>query len=342
MTTLKRLGFACKFIDNVSQLDSIKPKDDCYKYNTGTTTRAWMNRQSRTVAEDKLWSIMKDNIESVKLLVEKVGTFPDRLRMLRVSSEVLPLYTEKDWSYFYRQPDVIQYMERHFKTVGDAARRLNVRLSMHPGQFCVLASETPSIVENSIDEFEYHVDMARMMGYGRTFQDFKINVHISGRLGPDGVRMAYNRLSTEARNCITIENEENSWGINDCLELSDILAIVLDIHHHFIREGEYIQANDDRVKRVIDSWRGIRPVCHYSQSREDLLAGHSVNELPHMETLLSKGYNKQKLRAHSDFYWNKAVNNWAYGFTNDFDMMLEAKGKNLATAKLYEEWKAFS
>lgn len=342
MTTLKRLGFACKFIDNVSQLDSIKPKDDCAKYNTGTTTRAWVNRQSRAVAEDKLWSIMKDNIESVKLLVEKVGTFPDRLRMLRISSEVLPLYTEKDWSYFYRQPDVIQYMERHFKTVGDAARRLNVRLSFHPGQFCVLASETPSIVENSIDEFEYHTDMARMMGYGRTFQDFKINVHISGRLGPDGVRMAYNRLSPEARNCITIENEENSWGIDDCLELSDILAIVLDIHHHFIREGEYIQPTDDRVKRVIDSWRGVRPVCHYSQSREDLLADHPVNELPQMDTLLSKGYNKQKLRAHSDFYWNKAVNTWAHGFTNDFDIILEAKGKNLATTKLYEEWKTIS
>ena len=47
------------------------------------------------------------------------------------------------------------------------------------------------------------------MGYGRTFQDFKINVHISGRQGPAGIKAVLPRLSQEARNCITIENEEN-------------------------------------------------------------------------------------------------------------------------------------
>jgi UV DNA damage endonuclease len=42
----------------------------------------------------------------------------------------------------------------------------------------VLASENPGIVDRSILEFEYHADLARWMGYGKTFQDFKINVHI--------------------------------------------------------------------------------------------------------------------------------------------------------------------
>jgi UV DNA damage repair endonuclease len=338
MTINKKIGFACKFIDSVSQVDGIKSKDNCAKYNTGTTTRAWVNRQSRSIAEEKLWDLMKDNIESVKLLVEKVGTFEPHLRMLRISSDVLPLYTEKDWSYFYHQPDVISYMERHFKAVGDAARRLDVRLSFHPGQFCVLASENPNIVNNSIDEFEYHTDMARYMGFGKSFQDFKINVHISGKLGPDGIRAAYNRLSPEARNCITIENEENSWGIDDCLKISDLVPIVLDIHHHFCREGEYIQVNDDRVKRVIDSWRGVRPVCHYSQSREDLLVGHSANSLPDMKMLLAAGYSKQKLRAHSDFMWNKEANKWANTFWDHFDVMVEAKAKNLASDQLAKSW----
>lgn len=338
MSINKKIGFACKFIDNVSQVDGIKPKDSCAKYNTGTTTRAWVNRQSRNIAEEKLWGLMKDNIESAKLLVEKVGTFQPHLRMLRISSDILPLYTEKDWSYFYRQSDVISYMERHFKAVGDAARRLDVRLSFHPGQFCVLASENPNIVNNSIDEFEYHTDMARYMGFGKSFQDFKINVHISGKLGPDGIRAAYNRLSPEARNCITIENEENSWGIDDCLKISDLVPIVLDIHHHFCREGEYIQVSDDRVKRVIDSWCGVRPVCHYSQSREDLLVGHSANSLPDMKMLLSAGYSKQKLRAHSDFMWNKEANKWANTFWDNFDVMVEAKAKNLASDQLAKSW----
>jgi UV DNA damage repair endonuclease len=201
----------------------------------------------------------------------------------------------------------------------------------------VLASENPGIVERSIEEFEYHADMARWMGFGRTFQDMKINVHISGKRGAQGIRDVYGRLSPEARNCITIENEENSHGLDNCLALADLVPIVLDIHHHWIREGEYIDPHSDRVDRVIGSWRGLRPTLHYSLSREDVLVGHDSQTLPDHAALLAQGYKKQKLRAHSDFYWNHAVNEWALSFRDRFDIMCESKGKNLSSRSLYEQ-----
>jgi hypothetical protein len=210
---------------------------------------------------------------------------------------------------------------------------------MHPGQFVVLASINEGIVGRSIEEFEYHADMAKWMGYGKTFQDFKINVHISGRAGPEGMRHTYGRLSPEARSCITIENEEITHGIDHCLSLSDIIPTVLDIHHHWVREGEYIHTGDDRCKRVIDSWRGTRPVIHYALSREDYLVGHDATCPPDHKALLETGHNKQKLRAHSDFYWNTATNKWALSFLDNFDIMCESKGKNLASLALYEQWK---
>jgi UV DNA damage repair endonuclease len=119
--------------------------------------------------------------------------------------------------------------------------------------------------------------------------------------------------------------------------LSDIIPTVLDIHHHWIREGEYIHAGDDRCKRVIDSWRGTRPTLHYSCSREDLLEGHDATTAPNLASLLEAGHKKQKLRAHSDFYWNRATNDWALSFSDNFDIMCESKGKNLASQKLYEQ-----
>jgi UV DNA damage repair endonuclease len=210
---------------------------------------------------------------------------------------------------------------------------------MHPGQFTVLASDNPDIVDRSIEEFEYHVDMARWMGYGSKFQDFKINVHIAGRAGPEGIRSAYKRLSPEARNCITIENEEISYGLDDCLELADLVPIVLDIHHHWCKTGEYLSNMDSRVKAVVQSWRGVRPTCHYSVSREDLLVGHDSLVPPNKHTLLQEGHKVQKLRAHSDFYWNTAVNEWALSFLKDFDIMCESKAKNLASFKLAEQAK---
>jgi UV DNA damage repair endonuclease len=114
------------------------------------------------------------------------------------------------------------------------------------------------------------------------------------------------------------------------LSISDIDPIVMDVHHNWIREGEYIQPGDDRVKRVIDSWRGVRPAMHYSVSREDVLVGHDPGTLPDMKKLLALGFKKQKLRAHSDFMWNRAVNEWAASFSTNFDIQVEAKGKNLA------------
>ena len=335
----KRIGFACKWIDRPDQVNGVKPKDDAKQYNTGTTTVAWLNRQSKQVAEDKLWELVKGNIEATRKLVEKVGNLDEHLRMVRLSSDILPVYTHPSWSYFYQLPDVRAYLEQGFSRVGELSRLQDVRLSMHPGQFVVLASDNADIVNRSIEEFEYHVDMVRWMGFGREFQDFKVNVHIAGRCGGEGIRQAYKRLSPEARNCITIENEEMKHGLDDCLAISDIVPIVLDIHHHLIREGEYIMAKDARVQRIIDSWRGIRPTIHYSISREDVLLDHCKLTLPDQQVLLEAGYKKSKLRAHSDFMWNNAVNEWALSFWDQFDIMVEAKAKNLASARLFEQAK---
>ena len=331
---IKRIGFACKWIDHAGQVNGIKATDDAKQYNTGGTTISWLNRQTREAAEQKLWDIMVQNIESTRRLVERVSRLDPHLRMVRISSDILPAYTESSWSYFWRRSDVMEYCARHFIAIGECARLNNVRLSFHPGQFTVLASDNPDIVNRSIEEFEYHTDMARWMGYGQTFQDFKINVHISGRQGPEGIRKALKRLSPEARNMLTIENEEISYGLDDCLELADVVPIVLDIHHHWIKTGEYLSPMDPRVDRVVQSWRGVRPTCHYSVSREDCLVDHDTTIKPEHSLLLENGYKKQKLRAHSDFYWNAAVNDWALGFTDQFDIMCESKGKNLASFAL--------
>ena len=336
------MGFACKWIDGPSQINGVKQKDECKQYNTGSTTVAWLNRQSREVAEQKLNDLMTGNIESVRKLVERVGDLDENLRMVRLSSDILPVYTEPTWGRYWRDPDVRAYCERAFGEVGALARERGVRLSMHPGQFTVLASDSPDIVNRSIEEFEYHVDMARWMGYGKTFQDFKINVHIAGRQGPAGIRSALARMTPEARNTLTIENDEMTWGIEDSLELINDCALVLDIHHHWIKTGEYIETTDDRVKRVIDSWRGVRPVIHYSVSREDCLVEHPGHIRPNLPALLDQGYKKAKLRAHSNFYWNTAVNEWALSFRDHFDIMCESKAKNLASFSLYNQAKELS
>ena len=334
----KRIGFACKYL-HPDQTQKPKVLEELQRPLTEKcTTVAWLNRQTRDVAEQRLWDIMVHNAAAAKRLVEYVGGLPDALRMVRLGSNQLPMYTQPAWSYYWRLPDVKRYAERAYAEVGKAARELDVRLSMHPGQFTVLASDNPDIVERSLEEFEYHADIIRWMGYGQRWQDFKCNVHISGKRGPAGIKDVLPRLSPEARNTITIENDENSWGLEASLELSSDVPLVIDIHHHWVKTGEYIGRDDVRINRIIDSWRGVRPAMHYSLSRESLLENARPSVQPDMDTLLESGYKKQKLRAHSDMCWNNACNDWALSFWDDFDIMVEAKHKNLASAQLYQHY----
>ena len=333
-----RVGFCCKYLHPDQTLKKKVLMEIQQQRTEKCTTVAWLKRQTREVAEQRLYDIMTHNMQSAANLVEYVGRLEPGLRMVRLGSNQLPMYTQPDFSYFWQQPEIKLELEKGYAQVGKLARQWDVRLSFHPGQFCVLASDSEDIVNRSIEEFEYHVDMVRWMGFGRKFQDFKCNVHISGRQGPAGIKRVLSRLSPEARNCITIENDEMSHGLDASLELSKDVALVLDIHHHWVRTGEYIEATDDRVLRVIDSWRGIRPALHYSVSREDILVDHDPNVRPDMETLLAQGYKKQKLRAHSDFYWNHAVNQWAATFARDFDIQCESKMKNLASHKFHNNY----
>lgn len=328
---VKRVGFPCKYMD-LNQNQSTKTlKEKQQYYSEKTTTIKWLESKSKKEAEKKLWEIITHNTRAAYNLIDYVGHLVPEQRMVRIGSDQLPGFTHPSLQYFWQQTDVLNYLEDNYRVAGDLARQLDVRLSMHPGQFVVLASASADIVERSLAEFEYHANLIRWMGYGKTFQDFKCNVHISGKQGPNGIKLILNRLSPEARNSITIENDEMTWGIDASLELEKDLALVLDIHHHWINTGEYIQASDDRVRRIIDSWRGVRPVIHYSVSPEHILNHHARDALPDLNALLAQGYNKTQLRQHSDLMWNSACNTWAGTFREHFDIMVEAKNKNLAS-----------
>ena len=331
---IKRIGFACKWAE-INKKGEIASTEGL---NTGGTTYAWAKRNTRSTVEDKMIEVAKKNIRNTHALVKKVAELPPELRMLRLTSDMLSFYTMDEYKDFWARQDVRDSLERWFSPIGEVARANDVRISFHPDQFVVLASDREEVVNKSIEEFEYHVDMARWMGYGNNFQDIKINVHISGRQGPEGIKRVMSRLSPEARNSLTIENDEMTWGIDASLELADTCALVLDIHHHWVKTGEYIENTDDRIKRIIDSWRGTRPVIHYSVSREDLLTDHCRDTRPDINTLLESGHKKQHLRAHSDYYWNRAVNDWAMTHNEWADVMCESKAKNLASFTLYDTY----
>ena len=94
-----KIGFACKYWHPDRSLSKRLLEEIERPYNERSTTITWLNRQTRDVAEERLWDIMVHNIQGMEKLIRYVGGLPDDLRMVRIGSNILPAYTQSDWCY---------------------------------------------------------------------------------------------------------------------------------------------------------------------------------------------------------------------------------------------------
>ena len=311
-----KLGFACKYLNS----------DGKQFFPFRATTRKRFLSLSHDERYQLLHEISVTNLNHLYQTLAQLATLPAPLRMMRIGSDLLPLYTVPEATPLFAA--FLPELHPLFARCGELARAKDIRLSFHPGQYTVLASDNPDVVTRALEDVEYHTRCASLMGYGKQFQDFKINIHMNGKAGFDGFKRAFAQLSPEAQRMLTVENDEISCSLDDVLQAAPLCPVVLDIHHHWVKESEFIQPDDPRVARVIDSWRGVRPVLHYSISQEGIIPPQGW---PDQAAL---GVSKSKLRAHSDYFFNPTLNGWALSF-QDFDIMCEVKMKNLAREPLY-------
>ena len=79
-----RVGFCCKYLHP----DQTQPKKVLMEIQQQRTekctTVAWLKRQTREVAEQRLYDIMTHNMQSAANLVEYVGRLEPGLRMVRL------------------------------------------------------------------------------------------------------------------------------------------------------------------------------------------------------------------------------------------------------------------
>src|SRR5215212_821420 len=264
-----KLGYCCKFIPENGDAEEAR------RMNLVGTTMTYLGRLGPVEAFEKLTAVVSHNLQALRHQIEEVASRPNLERLHRMSSDLLPGYTHPVCGSFYSDPDVRRMIASSLAATGEVARHADVRLSMHPSQFCVIASANEAAAINGIAEFEYHAEIMQHLGFDHGWHPHGAHINIHGgakAVGAEGIRAGLARLSETARNLITVENDEVSYGLDDLLPLADSVPIVLDLHHHWIASrGEYIEPEDPRVGRIVESWRGVRPLSHVSVSREDLL-----------------------------------------------------------------------
>lgn len=319
-----KIGFACKWQEpDGSQL---------LEHNTRSTTVTKLAGLKPAERGTYLEGLVQHNTTVTRWHLEQLASQPKHLRMMRLSGDMLPLFTHEAAQAYYASHEFKSAFLKRFAWLGNYARSNSIRLSFHPGQYTTLVSAKdmrPN--ERGIAEFEYHARIAEFMGYTDWHTDgFAINIHMGGKeVNIYTFERVIKSLSQTARNNITIENDEFSWGTLRVLNgIGHVCPIVLDVHHHWINSGEFIERSDPWMPHIIDSWRGVRPKLHLALSRRDLFKTPNMKKLPVLSRLLEAGYTKVDLRSHSDDMWHPATLDYIKGFVDTFDVMVECKTKN--------------
>ena len=128
----------------ISQCCQFNDKAQAKKYNFGTTTKTYALKEG---GKEKVQFKALHNCKQLLAVVrDHFPTQPKNLRSWRISSELFPCYTLDFTQEWYKE--IWEEITEILLEAGKYAKQNEVRLSVHPGQYTVLASDKPNVVEN--------------------------------------------------------------------------------------------------------------------------------------------------------------------------------------------------
>ncbi|MET3574445.1 UV DNA damage repair endonuclease UvsE [Bhargavaea ullalensis] len=251
-----------------------------------------------------------ENLKLTKRIIEwNIG---HGIKFYRMTSEMVVLATHPvnpwDWR---NDPDVIQICSE-IKALRDEH---GLRLSTHPGQYSVLNSPNPDVVDRTIADLDYHAALSELTGA----QDMIL--HLGGKYGDP--EAALGRLVNETRALpepilkrLRFENDDRTYNLEDVLSVSEATGVpaCFDIHHHRCNPAD--APLEGLIDRVYETWKTTgTPKVH-----------------------ISSGKTAPNDRRHHDFIFPEDVD-WLLDVLagRNADIMVEAKAKERAALGVIQE-----
>lgn len=278
--------------------------DEGISTNKGMIRRTYLDKGIQYASQLALM-----NVQALYKILE--WNIKNGISVFRITSELFP------WASEYKLEAMPDYSE--IRSVLEAAGKLPIRVSTHPGPFNKVAGSGATL-QNTITDLEIHSQLFDLMGLGPSHWN-KINIHVGGAYGDKLEtikRFAQNftLLSANLRKRLTVENDDKPglYNVADLKPLHDMIGIpiVFDYFHHKLHSGTL--AEEEAFHTAYATWT-MRPVFHYSSSRRE-------NEDP-----------TAKKEAHADYVYEK-IN--TYG--KELDIVLEAKMKEKALFKYQQDF----
>ena len=256
------------------------------------------------------------------------------ISMYRISSDIAPYLTHPEKTEFRHQ---VAEARADLAALGKAARVLGLRLSFHPSQYIILNSADSRLTTQSIHDIESQAEMLDVMELG---PEACIVIHTGGlyddRVGArDRWMKTYeDRLSPAARRRLVLENDDVSFSAADVLAIHQRVGVPLVFdHQHFWCLNPERLVLPDTVRKFLRTWPdGVRPKIHFSSPRTEM---RECIERDRKTKRRRKVLKPPLLTGHADFVNPIEFATFMRMMAGmDFDVMLEAKMKDLALARL--------
>jgi UV DNA damage endonuclease len=273
---------------------------------------------------------LRTSLEALRRILDHLDRTD--VRMYRMATALAPYASHPDLPQFH---DQVAECAQELAAVGALARERDIRLSTHPGQYTVLNSEREAVRAAAVAELEVQARLMDAMDLG---PEAVVVLHVGSaaggrRAGLDRFCAALELLSAPARARLVVENDDRAFGVVDVVELARRtgVRVVFDILHHRCYDRAGID-DADALAAALETWPDdVVPKVHCSSPRLDVRVRRvRVGRRVERRVVLPQ------LRAHADLIdpigFEHFLRDTVRG--RDFDIMLEAKAKDLALLRL--------
>ncbi|MFC4170534.1 UV DNA damage repair endonuclease UvsE [Microvirga sp. GCM10011540] len=255
------------------------------------------------------------------------------IRMYRMSSDIAPYATHPDMPQFH---GMVRDSAAELQAFGAKAKRLDIRLSFHPSQFVVLNSPDPKLVEKGIWDLLSQAEMLDLMELG---PEAVLVIHVGGTYGDRQASAArwvetWKILPEPVRRRLVLEHDDIRFSAADVLWIHEHTGVrlVFDHQHFWCLNPEGLELRPT-VEAILRTWpQGEQPKIHFSSPRTELRQIKRTDRKTRKSTMVNVA---PVWTGHADFCnpfefitFMRTVDGL------EFDVMLEAKVKDLALIRL--------
>jgi UV DNA damage endonuclease len=253
--------------------------------------------------------------------------------LYRLAGQLAPYLTHPDLPQFHRQ---LEECATELAALGDLARQYQLRLTLHPAFYVQLNSPDAPQVSRAQNELCAAAALLDAFGLGK---EAVIVIHVGSAFGDPAAGCArfvaaYERLPAAVRARLALENDDRTYDITDLhwIHKRTGVRLVLDVLHHRCHNPTRLPLME-ALALALASWPpDEQPKIHYSSPRTELRRSVRRGEL-HLQLPLPN--------QHSDFIhpfeFIDFMQEVRAASLPPFDIMLEAKAKELALVRLRQQ-----